>query len=260
MANSLEYAQQALAALRSAYIAEFPDRCDCLERLCLQSPQTNQGEIIVNALFREVHNVKGSAGTYGFAVLTTIAHQFEDVLSHSTVGNRRTAELRENYLAFVDLLRSACRKLTEQHSDSCSEELKASEILRRRFTTQTLFGLVIDGSKLCTSLIQAALSDFAIDFSISTNGYEALLPLTQERFDLVVTVNELPILSGAAVINALRSSRSRNKDVPVILVSSEPAASFELLGHNNFFVRKDAKIAETLHSVVMRVLSAQAIA
>ena len=189
--------------------------------------------------------------------MTTIAHQFEDVLSHATVDNRRTAEVRENYLAYVDLLRSACRKLSEYHSDPCSDELKASERLRRCCTTRTLFGLVVDGSRVCTSLIQAALSDFAIDFSISTNGYEALLPLTQERFDLVVTVNELPILSGAAVINALRSSRSRNKAVPIILVTSEPETSFELLGRNNYFVRKDAKIAETLHSVVARIISVE---
>ncbi len=51
----------------------------------------------ITALYRDIHTLKGNAGSYGFELMSAIAHQLEDLLDglHEPVETRRDSTLKE---------------------------------------------------------------------------------------------------------------------------------------------------------------------
>jgi CheY-like chemotaxis protein len=85
-------------------------------------------------------------------------------------------------------------------------------------------------------------------------GLPALERMLHEPFDLLVISRELPDLNAIAVVAALRESRSRNSDIPVILVSSNPAPVPKHLTIHAI-VRRDPQLMPTLTRHVAESLS-----
>lgn len=210
-----------LRQLRESYLQDLPEKLDRLEGLLLAAGKTTDadGERFAD-FYRQVHSLKGSGGTYGLHVLSTVCHQLEDYLN-LRAGNppRLEAALAAPALRHVDLLRLVASEAVAGQISFETVERKLAA-LRTELFPRTLKALVVLSSRttrqLCVQLLEArgfrALSE--------ADSYTALLRALTEPFDVLITSNELPVLSGAGLLAAIRLSNHPNRSTPSILITS----------------------------------------
>ena len=90
----LSIAQQALLSLSNDYIDALPERCDLIESLILKLGSKSLNLDSYQGLFREIHSIKGSAGTHGFESISTVCPQFEDWLTYIEKNQSRLTNLK----------------------------------------------------------------------------------------------------------------------------------------------------------------------
>jgi YesN/AraC family two-component response regulator len=67
------------------------------------------------------------------------------------------------------------------------------------------------------SLIEAKLS--SCDIRTATNGLDAFIECQKQEFDLVITDHQMPFMTGAAFIIAVRTKKNENTKTPMIMLS-----------------------------------------
>lgn len=72
--------QAKLKLLSDAYAAQLPEKFRQIEQACEQLPRDNWDEEGFQALYRMVHSLTGSGKTFGFALLSDVAHNLEEYL------------------------------------------------------------------------------------------------------------------------------------------------------------------------------------
>ncbi|MDP2169356.1 MAG: Hpt domain-containing protein [Rhodocyclaceae bacterium] len=242
--------QQKLAKLKANYLAELPERLDELEQLALQLGQAEPAPQALGELCRKTHSLKGSAGSYGLAIITDICHQMEDILSACpTDATRLAAEQVDGCLVHIDLMRKA-QVEAAAGADTFAELERALEALRGRLPGKRLTGLLVETSKVNTLLYLNALRALPIEFTVVDNGYVALGQVLQQKFDLLISGQLLPVLNGTALIAAVRLSGSDNRCIPAILVSAAPLQPLPAALAPDQVLTRDAGIGDALlHSV-----------
>jgi CheY-like chemotaxis protein len=116
---------------------------------------------------------------------------------------------------------------------------------------------VADDSPVIRAVVRIYLEDRGVKVVEAEDGERALRALHLIPVDLVVADIKMPRVTGFALVKALRADGdARLRAVPVILVTSERAASFETDSFNagaNAFLRKPVS-ASTLVPLVERLL------
>ena len=205
-----------LEHLREVFLDEMPARVDKIEDEVMSSKDAST----YDELFRMVHSLKGSAGSYNFHVITKVAHAMEDVMqalmNQNEFGKSSTVEI---LLKFIDVLRDTTDSLIEMNSAplDIDERLVA---LRDLVFKDNINVLVVEPSKLYASLIEYSLQALPVNFTFKDDGLTALDNLLLNKYDLLITSLECPRLNGDALVAALRLTNNYNKKIKVILVSS----------------------------------------
>ena len=109
--------------MRGDYLAELPVKIQALEVAIhdLGHPEHDQ-EALYTEIYRVVHSLKGTAGTYGIHVISTICRQFEDYLSvHPVTPVFRGTELTDVSLRYVAIIRHAIELCARELQDSYPE-------------------------------------------------------------------------------------------------------------------------------------------
>ena len=84
--------------------------------------------------------------------------------------------------------------------------------------------LVVEDSALMRQMLVFAISRVPnVIVTEATNGVDALRKLATERFDLIVTDVNMPIMDGLKLVRRIRTD-SNHKNVPVLIVTTESAA------------------------------------
>jgi CheY-like chemotaxis protein len=134
----------------------------------------------------------------------------------------------------------------------------AIEQVLDRLRAGTLSGrasvLLAEPSDSMRKLYREVFAGKAIHLVTVDKGLAALERMLQESFDLLVASRELPDINAIAVLAALRDSDGRNKDIPAILISSNPAPVPKRLGVRAI-VRRDPKLVPTLAQHVGEALA-----
>ena len=229
-----------LAEMQADFLDELPERCGRIEQgvMALERKEPDA----FNELYRQVHSLKGSGGMFGVPVITTICHQFETFLSETHTRFDRAA--CNTALAYVDLLRKTARAGGREPA-----AVSAIEQALDRMRVSTLSGrasvLLVEPSDAMRKLYSEVFAGQPIQLVTLERGLAALERLQGEPFDLLVASRELPDLNAIAVLAAVRESGGRNKDIPAILVSSNPAPVPKYLAVHAV-VRRDPKLVPTL--------------
>lgn len=238
-----------LAEMQAGFLDELPERCDRIERsvMALERQQSDA----FNELYRQVHSLKGTGGMFGVPVITTICHQFETFISET--NTRFNQQASSTALAYVDLLRK-----TAQPAGRDAAGVAAIEQALDRLRVRTLSGrasvLLVEPSDSMRKLYREVFTGKSIHLVTLNKGLEALERMLHEPFDLLVASRELPDINAIAVLAALRDSDGRNKDIPAILISSNPASVPKRLGVRAI-VRRDPKLVSTLAQHVGEALA-----
>jgi chemotaxis protein histidine kinase CheA len=83
MTANMDAFQALLASMREAFLDELPERCGHFDALILSLETSPDDREAFNELYRGVHSLKGSGGTHGLSIITTICHQLENLLSET---------------------------------------------------------------------------------------------------------------------------------------------------------------------------------
>lgn len=251
--QSLSHAQGVLAQLKIAFLAELPDRCDAMEGLILTLARKIDFQENFDKLYRNVHSLKGSGGTYGLPIISTICHQLEDHLEYLNGDfDRISDEFITVCLGYLDLIRQAAH-IEDQNTAERNKIEAALLRLRRDILAEKRLGLLVESSPAMSKMCQLALENLPLQLTTATDGLVALERLLHQRFDLLVMGKELHTLNGLALSYALRKSESANRDIPIILLTSE---SMERSATEaNFVIHKDTRLPENLRKAVERILA-----
>jgi len=213
---SMDQVDRLLRQLAEAFLTELYDHCDDAEADLLLLEKKYDTEVF-NRLFGLVHSIKGSGGTHGFGIITSIGHQFESTLiewqsSHST-------DALPLLLGFVDLLRQAADILSNdgdltplnQHLEKL--RLGSDQVSKRV--------LLVESSRIMQQLCQQVLADLAVQVNTFDDGLKALNELLHSRYDCLIIGRQLNSLNGSAVVAAIRESDSPNQNIPVLMLSTD---------------------------------------
>lgn len=96
-----------LSRFHATFFAESLDGLGTVEQELLQLEQHGHSKETLDAIFRVVHSLKGSAGSLGFGVIAELAHEMESVLDRLRQGTADvTPECTNVLLRGVDCLRN----------------------------------------------------------------------------------------------------------------------------------------------------------
>lgn len=95
-----------LRKMQDDYVAKLPQMLDIMAGLAMDLRTSDDYVNGFENLYRAVHSLKGTAGTYGVSIISSICHPFEDYLTTiheeaALYGDRHVATC----LSFIDLLR-----------------------------------------------------------------------------------------------------------------------------------------------------------
>jgi two-component system phosphate regulon response regulator PhoB len=93
--------------------------------------------------------------------------------------------------------------------------------------------LVVDDDAPILTLMRNILREFGFDTRVASTGAAALQSVREETPDLVLLDKNMPGMSGAEVIQTIRS-QARLANLPILILSGEPVDRAELsaLGAN----------------------------
>lgn len=233
MSTTIEQFQALLQSMANAFLDELPERCQRIEQRLLALEQAPADTEIFNELYREVHSLKGSGGTHGLKIVTSICHQFENQLTEARNQQRFDSVFTSRALAHVDLL-SRVQGYALAGSDDFAELETELDTLRQATLRNRKAGLIAESSPLMVNLYEKALGSLPVQLTVADDGLKALGLLLHEPFDFVIVGRELKELNGIALMLALRAAQARNHRIPALLVSSNQtgipdAADFEVV-------------------------------
>lgn len=229
-----------VAGIRDDFVGELPERCDLLEDgiLALERDAAHA----FDELYRHVHNLKSSGGTFGLPLITRICHQFESFVS---TARGRFDSLAVSYaLSYVDLLRRVAEAPEREGAFAMAIE-QDLEQLRLSSMPGCASVLLVEPSVATRKFCQGVLEPLSVRLVSQDRGLSALELLLHEPFDLLIAARELPELNALALVAALRESGGHNKDIPVILISSNSTPAPAYLNINTT-IKRDAEFVSTL--------------
>lgn len=249
-------AETILAELKATYIKSFDSKVDELEQLILGLEENKDFANTFESLFRHIHNIKGTAGTFGFSILANICHQMEDFLSIRVTSTKhqkkRTVDVLFQYLDLLAETAVACeneqvdQELVEQILDKINKSTQqfTNKCLCVGFNHSTLHQIIkeiTDGQNIQTVFVE--------------NAIMALERLLYEHFDILITQRENIDLKGESLIAAIRFNKAKNANIKSILVTSNTALS--LPGSiPDYILQKNQSFATTLQDTLEEIKKA----
>lgn len=247
--SNLDAFKLILEEMKRAFIDELPERCNLIEHLCLNL-EKNYSKDTYDDIFRHVHSLKGSGGTHGVLIVTTVCHQLENKLSELQ-KNLSTYNV-SHLLSYVDLLREIADLEKKGIKDLTVIEEKLTE-LQTDSTHKTYSVLLAESSGMMRSLYEKIFSNLPVKITFVDDGLSALGHLTQEEFDIFIVAGELKCLNGVSVCLALRASESKNKNIKIILITSR-TESVPVYADINYVLARNSNLAQKLSSVVHELI------
>ncbi len=121
--------REALKTIGDRYAMELSERCDQLELLILEC-ETSGTDGVMDEIYREVHSIKGSAGTSGLVVVSNACHEFENYLEKLNCKDVLDSNGATACLRFLDIIRSVAEAYLADDSETLATAKKELDMLR----------------------------------------------------------------------------------------------------------------------------------
>lgn len=212
--------------------------------------------------------MKGVAGSYGFDLISTICHKLEDHLQYYDAHINACEELVDPIFKYKDLLVKVTnayknKNVAEIHQiknelgifshrilteNVASEQKKISHIKRKY--------LIIESSRILLSTVTKILSENKNnELSISRDGYEALGRLMKEKFDVVISSLEVPLINAHLIQEILHKSSNPNSSTNYIIFSSSKDKLQKPEFENVYYLEKKPSIKNDLNQLIDSLFS-----
>jgi len=233
---------------RKDYLADLPTVFDKLEEQLLKLEKAKTQDEMLAELYRSVHNLKGSAGSYDLAIISNISHQFEDLLTDYSGTSTNT------YMKYIDLMRRALQEAINTENPNYASIESELYNYQKSLTKNNLLGVIVDSSRHNTLMLQQILRPCSIKLTVMNDGLVALSRLLFVKYDLLFVSKEIPSLSGTALVNSLRSTNCLNRNIKVIMFSSNEFDENQTFRGPDCKVIRDENFDQNVVKAVQNVL------
>lgn len=247
--------QAMLYKLKLGYLAELPERLDEIEQLILQLEQQGMQDAPYHELYRKVHSLKGSGGTYGVHALSAACHPFEDFLSQqqATAAQWDGQHFANVSFAYLDVLRRVMRQLQQQPD----QEFDVGPLLaavRKQESGPRYQALLVENSTVVIKLISRVLHRHKFNVTLQNDGYLALGRVLTENFDLLITAQEVRHLNGSALIAAIKLNPLPHPCHCILLSANQLQLSPALQAEHSLV--KDDRLSLNLDAILQQMVTA----
>lgn len=244
-----EKVEKILDVYRQEYIADLPEKFSELEGL-ISAVKSEDDEEVSGLIFRNVHSIKGTSSTFELPFIAEICHQMEETLEHL---NKNASSILINY---VDLLNKALSMYEKSENPDFSQLERSLYNLRKRLSKNKYLGIVVDPSRLHTSMVQKILDPYPVQITTMNDGLAALSRMLFVKYDFIITSRELPSLNGIALIAAIKNSNCLNNNIQSIILSSQSDANYTVENTSpDHIIIKDKSLNETLPSTITSIFT-----
>lgn len=251
--------EQVLDQLRDDFLADVPEWLGRIDDEALRG--VGRGREPILAMYREAHNLKGTAGSYGFRSVTLIAHRLEDYI-------QELSELDERHVTDIGLFVDRMRAIFESR---CEPDREATSQLLRDLPRTSLPGFEVETPRDVEVLLVTPSNSVAryVQRELRACGYRVTKVETAWRAvemavclhpGMVITAAVLEGMSGIDLIRALRAM-TPTELVPVALLTSfsEDHEEFKRLPQDTAIIRLGSELSGELADAIASISLSEAV-
>jgi CheY-like chemotaxis protein/HPt (histidine-containing phosphotransfer) domain-containing protein len=244
--------QERIRLMLARMSAEFRDNCretmdECGDILGRLAERRDNWREDLTELQRRVHNVKGSAGTFGFPAITLIAHKLEDYLDaiESPWDHVRAIQV------FLDTMRDIAERGIDPPEEDYPALLRALPRHRPGFVpvprAREVHVLLAMPKDVQRRIVRHELGSCGFDVTCADTGVAAIGLALATRPDAVFASLVLADMSGADLARAL-AAIGATRTCPFGLLTTVAPDAPELAGlpPQTSVIAKDKRFMETL--------------
>jgi CheY-like chemotaxis protein/HPt (histidine-containing phosphotransfer) domain-containing protein len=209
------------ASMRQEFIDYAGDRLTAMDETLESFREGGQGQMEVIVNLRQVaHNLKGTGGTFGFPLITTISHRLENYLSDLKELDERNRREIQIYVDVMTDLVSSGRDLADFEVQATIRDLppKPGFDVGDVEISEIEVMLAMPGDT-AAHFVTRQLQACGYRVVTVTSPFEALEQAVRTRPDLLIASALMDGLSGIELTSALRGIES-TKSLPVALLTS----------------------------------------
>lgn len=234
--------------LRDDFIEDATDRLDTLESV-LDKVFAGEGggQETLSIIRREAHSIKGMGGSFGFPLITSVAHRLEDYLSGAKELN--DASLHDALL-FVEVMREVVED-GENPDDSLSDLVlkklptkwtpSASSQQSLGYHWEVLLGI---GSTVLRTAVGQEVSAMGCRALSARTSFEIIQLAATNKPDAIIMTTVMEGLWGVDVARALDAMQA-TRDIPVALLTSFRDEEIGRLPDNTILIHEDPDSLKT---------------
>lgn len=249
----MDHVKAMLAVLRDNYLRDLPNYIDDIEQVLLDLERDGFQLDLCRELYRQVHTLKGSGGTYGMSFISDICHPLEDLLTNLIeYPDMLQQGLIETALRYVDLMRKACSSYSA-HLEPGPELKLNLHALRQSMTKSSYAAIIVESSDVVIGAMRETLTEFGFRIEVVADGYAALGRLLAEPFDVLITSLENSRLNGIALISALQKSGSKIAKTKTVLLTTSDHLDHQV--KPDYLLRKNAELKKRFRMCISEIVS-----
>ncbi len=269
MRRNLGDIEKALLLQAKEYLQELDTTVDDLDADVLKLTEPGETDDSLLRISRNAHSIKGSAGSFGFDLISTICHSLEDRVSGIRADGESLGLQIDGLLRYLDLIRSAARAYAREDKaglDSVKLALGVNprppneavgtptpttiSVKRHRVLLVEKMGPVM---RMASNVLNQ-VDPSNMEIAVAGNGYEAFGRLLREPFDCVVMSNTTDLVTGTELIKLLADCRHPNTSTPFVLLTSDHRLKAPEGERQTHVIMKGADLKQQLSDTCERIL------
>lgn len=207
-----------LERLKQGFIGELADKIDDIEEDILSCREGCDFSGEFQEAYRKTHSLKGTGGTFGISIITSICHQMEDTLTlweNEHFSNSQRCQAR--CLDYIDLL----RRVSDTLSAGGNDFDQVAEYLRQlQGDGDKLRVMLVENSRTTREICKQAIAQYNVEIVEMQDGYEALGRLLTEHYDVLIAGKEIGALDGQMLISIISQLRNATSKIYTIMMTS----------------------------------------
>ena len=209
--------KEAMAQLTQTFIDSSFERLTMLDQLIddIYNERGVRGDLY-QTLVHEVHSMKGTAGTYGFTLVTAICHQMEDYLESS---RRLEKEQWLEVQIFVDEIRGIIENGNDPDEEKHSAILNQLPSSAEHVETIEAKVLIVMEHGVIRKALGTGLAEKGINVYFSANSLQAIKRALTIEPDLIAASHQLSPISGIELSKVL-GVLDATKNIEFLLLTS----------------------------------------
>ena len=212
--------------LKVEFIDGAKDRLDEIDSAIdtIYRGEGDRGELFVD-LQRQVHSLKGSAGSYGLGFASIVAHRLEDYLESS---KRLEDDQWLDVQKFVDQIRGVIESGEDPESEEQDRVLstlpRSANASSQTPSSGEKTALIIMPPGVQRKAVSGRLSDHGIGVSFSDDPLNSIGITVSLKPDVILSNQEFSVINGTELANMLAAVAITRK-IPFGLMTSHDAPS-----------------------------------